>query len=234
MNESKIKVSASIICANWMHLEADLQALEKGGLDYIHYDLMDSYFCPDYSLGTQVINKIRPHTKLPSDYHLMVEEPSRIFQNFEAQDGDILSIHYEACRNLHRDLISIKRMGFKPGLVLNPATPLEYIEYVIEELDVITIMTVNPGYSGQKLVPQTLKKVTALLQWRERDQLNFDICVDGNVNEQNIPNMIVAGADMLIAGSSGLFTGDLSLDQSIQRFHEYVETGLKKKAVADG
>lgn len=222
----KIKISASIMCANWMHLEQDLRVLEKADVDYIHYDIMDGFFSPDYCLGTNIINAIRANTSIRSDYHLMVEEPSRILSNFAAEPGDILSIHYEACRNLHRDLVKVKQMGFRVGVVLNPATPINAIEYIIEEVDIVEVMTVNPGYAGQKLVSQTLKKIEALDRWRNRDGFEFDISVDGNVNEENIPKMAAAGADVFVGGSSGLFIKGQSLKESVAKFCLLIEKGL--------
>lgn len=222
----KVKISASIMCANWMAMENDLRVLEFSGIDYIHYDIMDGFFVPDYCLGTHIINVIRNNTFIKSDYHLMVEEPARIIENFTAKPGDILTIHYEACRNLHRDLVKIKQLGFKCGVALNPGTPLQAIEYVIEEIDVIKIMTVNPGYAGQKLVPQTIKKISSLVEIRKDENLSFEICVDGNVNKENIPNMVASGADILVAGSSGLFIKDQPLNESIRKFREYISEGL--------
>jgi ribulose-phosphate 3-epimerase len=227
--KDKIKISASIMCANWMFMEKDIRILEKEGIQYIHYDIMDGFFAPDYCLGTNIINVIRKNTSIPSDYHLMVEEPSRILSNFEPEPGAILSIHYEACRNLHRDLIRIKKMGFKAGVILNPATPLNAIEYVIEEVDAIGVMTVNPGYAGQKLVPQTIKKIEMLSEWRYKDNLKFEISVDGNVNAENIPRMVAAGCDILIGGSSGLFVNGNPLQESIIRMRSYIEEGLNQK-----
>lgn len=215
------------MCANWMHLEGDLRVLEEEKIDYIHYDVMDGFFCPDYCLGTQIINTVRKNTDILSDYHLMVEEPSRILNNFVPDEGSMLSIHYEACRNLHRDIMRIKQMGFKVGVVLNPGTPLNAIEYVIEEVDTVTIMTVNPGYAGQKLVPQTLKKIEKLDEWRKKDKLDLEISVDGNVSNENIPQMITAGCDILVGGSSGLFVPGLSLKESIARMRRDIEIGLK-------
>lgn len=231
MDGNEIKISASILCANWMHLEEDLRILEKEHIDYIHYDIMDGFFAPDYCLGFNIINEIRKHTNIKSDYHLMVEEPARMFGNIEPEEGAILSIHYEACKNLHRDLVKIKKMGFRSGLVLNPGTPLNSIEYVIEEVDVITVMTVNPGYKGQKLVPQTIKKIASLYDMREEDEFDFEICVDGNVNEENIPKMVSAGADILVGGSSGLFVRGKTLQESIATMHECIEKGTSSREV---
>ena len=119
----RVKISASVICANWMRLEDDLRCLEHGGIDYLHYDLMDGFFCPDYCLGSQLINIIRQNTTLASDYHLMVEEPIKMLRNFTAKNGDIFTIHYEACKNLHRDTMQIKNAGFRVGVALIPQLP---------------------------------------------------------------------------------------------------------------
>lgn len=220
-------ISASIMCANWMHLEQDIRALEAAKIDYIHYDVMDGFFVEDYCLGLSIINEIRQNTSIPSDYHLMVEEPARILKNFTPEESAILSIHYEACRNLHRDLIRIRRLGFRVGLVLNPATTLNAIEYVIEEVDTITIMTVNPGFKGQKLVPQMLKKIDDLRKLRSKFQIDFKISVDGNVNPENIPKMVAAGADILVGGSSGLFIAGQALAKSITQMRQQVQKGLQ-------
>jgi ribulose-phosphate 3-epimerase len=222
-------ISASIMCANWMHLAHDLRVLEQAGINYIHYDVMDGFFVEDYCLGTSIINEIRQNTTIPSDYHLMIEEPIRIIRNFTPNPNDIMSIHYEACRNLHRDLIRIKRLGFQVGLVLNPATTLNAIEYVIDEVDTITIMTVNPGFKGQKLVPQMMQKIESLAQLRARLNLTFKISVDGNVDSAHIPTMVAAGADILVGGSSGLFLVGQPLIQSIVQMRQCIEEGMKKR-----
>lgn len=216
------------MCANWWNLGADISSLEVLNVDYLHYDIMDGFFVEDYCLGTNIINEIRKHTTIKSDYHLMVEEPMRIIDNFnDIKQGDILTIHYEACRNLHRDLVKLRKMGFKVGLALNPATTIDQIEYVIEEVDVILIMTVNPGYKGQKLVPQTLKKIQALHNLKIKYGYQFDIEVDGNVNEEFIPTMIKYGANILVGGSSGLFIKNQSLEKSVEKLNAVIREGLE-------
>lgn len=230
MKEKKIKISASILCANWMFLERDIKILEKEGVDYIHYDIMDGFFVPDYCLGTGIINVIRKNTKIPADYHLMVEEPSRILNNFTTDDGSILSIHYEACRNLHRDLVGIKNRGFNVGLVLNPGTHLNAIEYVIEEVGFINIMTSNPGYSGQILVPQTLKKLEILHKLRDKNGLNFQICVEGNMNNENISKIVAAGGDVLVGDSAGLFVDGKPLEESVAGMRKSIDEGLRQRS----
>lgn len=218
----RVKVSASVICANWMNLKKDLQYLEHGGIDYLHYDLMDGFFCPDYCLGSQLINIIRENTAIASEYHLMVDEPIRMLKNFTSKHGDIFTIHYEACKNLHRDIIQIKNAGFKVGVALNPATPVTVLECIIKDLDVVQVMTVNPGAAGQKLVEHTIEKIGILNLWRKRDGLTFEINADGSVSWKNIPKMIAAGADILVGGSSGLFIKNVPLAESIKKFKKLI------------
>ena len=227
----QVVISASIMCANWMHLEDDLRVLEAAGVRYLHYDVMDGFFVEDYCLGTSIIDEIRANTYLTADYHLMVEEPIRILRNFTPDEGAILSIHYEACRNLHRDLIRVKRQGYHAGLVLNPATTLNAIEYVIDEVDTITIMTVNPGFKGQKLVPQMMNKISDLAQLRSKLKLDFKISVDGNVSLENIPAMVAAGADILVGGSSGLFMKGRPLAESIATMRRHIQEGLAMRKI---
>jgi ribulose-phosphate 3-epimerase len=219
----RVKISASVICANWMNLQADLKSMENEGVEYLHYDIMDGFFCPDYCLGSQLVNIIRSNTTIASEYHLMVEEPSRMLRNFIANDGDIFTIHYEACKNLHRDIMQIKNVGFRVGVALNPATPISVLECVISDLDVVQVMTVNPGYAGQPVVPQAIKKIGQLDTWRKREGMKFEINVDGNVSWENIPKMVASGADILVGGSSGLFIKNVPLASAIKKIKNYVE-----------
>ena len=225
----KPKISASIICANWMQLEKDLKALEEHGVEYIHYDVMDGVFVEDYGLGVAMINEIRRHTRLQPDYHLMVEEPHRVLRNLTPEKEAILSIHCEASRNLHRDLVTIRKLGFRVGLVLNPATTLETIEYVMGEADVVTVMTVNPGSKGQKLIPPMLKKIEALRRLRQERSLTFQISADGNMDAQNIGMMVAAGVDIIVGGSSGLFVPGRPLGESLDQMRRLIEEGLALK-----
>jgi len=218
----RVKISASVICANWMKLEDDLRCLEHGGISYLHYDVMDGFFCPDYCLGSQLINIIRENTTLASDYHLMVEEPIKMLKNFSPKNGDIFTIHYEACKNLHRDIMQIKNAGFRVGVALNPATPITALECIIKDLDIVQVMTVNPGAAGQKLVEHAMQKIGILDLWRKRDGLTFEIIADGNVSFENIPKMISAGSDILVGGSSGLFIKNVPLAESIKNLKKLI------------
>jgi ribulose-phosphate 3-epimerase len=212
---------------NWLRMKEELQNIEALGIDYLHYDVADSYFVPEFGLPFYLIRKILENTSVASDYHLMVEEPRRIFKFIPRQPGARVSIHYEACRNLHRELVGLREMGFVPGLIINPATALEHLEYVIEEVELVTLMTVNPGFPGQKLVPQTLAKIEKLRRWRERANFKFDVIVDGNVSFSNIPAMVRHGADVLVLGTSGLLIPKQQLEESWKRLQEAIVEGLR-------
>lgn len=226
---NNITLSASMMCVNWMNVQQDLRELEAVGVDYLHYDIVDGNFAPDFTMGSSIIDVIKNNTAIPSDYHLMVEEPSRLFDMFSLGIGDYFSIHQECSRNLHRDISSIKRFKGLPGVALSPGTNLEVLEYIIEDLKVVTIMTVNPGYKGQPLVPQAIKKIENLSKMISNLQLDTKISVDGNVNPKTIPDMIAAGADILVLGSSGLFRPDQSISQAMEEVHAAIDVGLERR-----
>lgn len=217
------------MCIDWLHAARQIEQLENGKVDYIHFDVVDGNFAPDFTMGSSIINTFRQHTKLPSDYHLMAEEPSRLFDAFAVNAGDVYTIHQESSHNLHRDLVSIRRMGVKVGVALSPATPLESLEYIIEDVDVVLLMMVNPGYKGQPLVPQTLRKVEKLRNFLTERSLNVQISVDGNVNPQTIPDMVQAGADKLVLGSSGLFLKDTSIPDALNRIYDAIDLGIARR-----
>ena len=210
-------------------IEKQLREIEKEEIDFLHYDVIDGNFAPDFTMGSSTIELFRSNSKLKSDYHLMVEEPSRIFDMFEAEEEAVLYIHQECCRNLHRDLIKIRQKGLKVGVALCPATPLETLEYIIEDVDVVLLMTVNPGYKGQPLVPQTIKKIANLKEIIKNMELSTKIAVDGNVNKENIPQMVAAGGDILVLGSSGLFRKDKSISDCVKDIKEAIDEGYKLK-----
>jgi ribulose-phosphate 3-epimerase len=222
-----ISLSASLMCIDWLHAEKQIREIEKEEVDFLHYDIIDGNFAPDFTMGSSTIELFRDNSKLKSDYHLMVEEPSRIFGMIEPEEGAVLYIHQECCRNLHRDLIKIRQKGLKVGVALCPATPLETLEYIIEDIDVVLLMTVNPGYKGQSLVPQTIRKIANLKKIINNMELNTKIAVDGNVNKETIPQMVSAGGDILILGSSGLFRKDKSIAVCIKEIKEAIDAGYK-------
>ena len=215
-----ITFSASIMCVDWLNLSQQLKDLEKNEIDFLHIDVIDGYFAPDFTMGSSIINLVRNNSSIKSDFHIMADEPSRLFNSFDVSKNDYYTIHQEACRNLHRDIVYIKKNMSKVGVALSPGTSTETLEYLLEEIDMVILMTVNPGYMGQQLVPQVLKKVEKVRNLKEKYGLNFKISVDGNVNLENIPNMIKSGADTLVLGSSGLFRKDRSIKQSVDLIKE--------------
>ena len=222
-----VEISASIMCIDWLHAAKQLRILEEQNIDYLHWDVIDGRFAPDFTMGSSIINKFRESSNIRSDYHLMVEEPSSIFNSFSTTHGDIFTIHQECCRNLHRNLVDIRRKGARVGVALNPGTSLEVLDYIIEDIDVILVMSVNPGFMGQELVPQTIGKIEKIKERINDLKLDIKISVDGNVNYENIPKMVSAGADILVGGSSGLFRNDL--EDSIKRLRECIQEGIENR-----
>ena len=218
-----ITLSASLMCVDWINLGKQLIDLERNEIDYIHYDIIDGNFAPDFTMGSSIVDLVQKTTSIKSDFHLMVDEPSRIFDAFNVSKDSYFTIHQEACRNLYRDLIYIKQNISKVGVALSPATSIDTLEYVIEEIDNVLLMTVSPGYMGQKLVPQVLKKIEQVKSLRDNYKLKFMITVDGNVSLENIPKMIEAGADNLVLGSSGLFRKDRTIKTSIGLIKESID-----------
>ncbi len=194
------------MCADILNLASELQKLEKNGIDYIHIDVMDGHFVPNLMLSPQLADQTRMACNLPYDYHLMVDRPENIIPTLRLHPGDIVSIHAESTVHLQRAAAMIKASGATAAVALNPSTPLEFLRDILSDIGMVLIMTVNPGFSGQKLVPQTLLKIErcrAML-----DSLGFaDISIqtDGNCSFENIPKMLKAGADNFVVGSSSLF-----------------------------
>ena len=224
-----VVLSASIMCVDWLNAGKQLVQIENNGIDYLHVDIIDGNFAPDFTMGSSIIDVFQDNSTLPSDYHLMVEEPSRLFESFSVSPNDNYTIQQESSRNLHRNLISIRNMGAKVGVALSPGTPLTSLEYIIEDIDLVLIMTVNPGYKGQPLVPQAIRKIRDLKKMIKDLELNIKISVDGNVNPNTIPDMVSAGADILVLGSSSLFRKDISIPEALVEIHTAIDQGLKNR-----
>ncbi len=205
---SQYKIAPSILAADYANFETELKRLEATGVEYIHIDVMDGHFVPNISFGADVVAAMRPHSKLVFDCHLMVSNPEHHIETFARAGADILTIHAEATAHIHGALQKIKAAGMKAGVVINPGTPLATIEHVLNLADQVLIMTVNPGFGGQAYIPEMAEKIAALAAMREAKGLNFDIEVDGGIDNKTIASAKEAGANVFVAGSY-LFKGDL-------------------------
>ena len=201
-----IKIAPSILAADFAAMGQEVASLQAAGADLVHVDVMDGRFVPNISLGQGMVQAIRRNTALPLDVHLMIEEPERYIGEFAAAGADVISIHAEATRHLHRALGLVREAGAKAGVVLNPATSPEALRYILDKVDLVLVMTVNPGFAGQKLVPATLGKITRLRRMLDENGYdNVRIEVDGNVSFENAVKMRAAGADLFVAGTSAVF-----------------------------
>ncbi len=197
-----VKIAPSILSADFSKLGEEVLAVEKGGADYIHVDVMDGHFVPNITIGPLVAAAIRPVTKLPLDVHLMIENPDQYIEAFAKAGADYITVHVEACRHLHRTIQNIKSFGVKAGVVLNPATPVESIQHIIGDIDMVLLMSVNPGFGGQKFIPEVLPKIRKVKEMAEQKGLNLEIEIDGGVNPETAKLCIEAGANVLVAGSA--------------------------------
>lgn len=203
-----IKIAPSILSANFAKLGEEIKDVENGGADYIHVDVMDGHFVPNITIGPLIVEAIRPVTKLPLDVHLMIEKPDLYIDDFVRAGADIITVHVEACNHLHRTIQLIKSKGIKAGVVLNPHTPIESIQHILEDIDMVLLMTVNPGFGGQAFIPQVLPKIKQLANIIKEKQLSIEIEVDGGVNEETAKQCVKAGATVLVAGSAIYNTTD--------------------------
>jgi len=197
-----IWIAPSILSADFSKLGEEVKEVESAGADLLHLDVMDGAFVPNITFGPLVVEAIRKVSSLTFDVHLMIESPDKYIEDFAKAGADWISVHAEATTHLHRTVWKIKDLGKKAGVALNPHTPLEVIKYLLEDLDYVVIMSVNPGFGGQKFIPWSLKKIKHLADLKKEQNLNFLIEVDGGVNKNTAPEVIKAGAEVLVAGSA--------------------------------
>ncbi|MCM3003819.1 ribulose-phosphate 3-epimerase [Priestia koreensis] len=197
-----IKIAPSILSANFANLAAEIKDVEAGGADYIHVDVMDGHFVPNLTIGPLIVEAIRPTTSLPLDVHLMMENPDQYIPTFAKAGADIITVHAEACPHLHRTIQLIKEHGVKAGVALNPATPIDQVKHILEDIDLVLLMTVNPGFGGQKFIKSVLPKIEQISQLIQIRHLSIDVEVDGGVNEETARLCVEAGANVLVAGSA--------------------------------
>lgn len=197
-----IKIAPSVLSADFSKLGEEVKEAEKAGADLIHIDVMDGHFVPNITIGPLIVESIRKVSKLTLDVHLMIEEPDKFIEDFARAGADIISIHLEVSTHLHRRISHIKEQGVKAGISLNPATPLSSLDFILSEVDMVLLMSVNPGFGGQKFIPQVMDKIKILKGIIQNKGYNIDIEVDGGVNVNNAGDITKAGADILVMGNA--------------------------------
>jgi len=202
MMDKTIKIAPSILSADFSRLGEEIKALEAGGADWVHVDVMDGRFVPNLTIGPLVVEAVRRATALPLDVHLMIVEADALIPAFIQAGADWITVHIEACPHLHRTLQGIKSLGAKAGVALNPATPLSMLEPILEDLDLLLLMSVNPGFGGQKFIEKTYSKIQLARKMVQAQSLQTKISVDGGVNQKNIARLSKAGAEVFVAGTA--------------------------------
>lgn len=218
------KISPSMMCADIAELIPTLRAFEDCGIEYLHIDIMDGHFVPNFTLGTDYCKALKKLTAIPLDIHLMIEKPEEKLSWFEFGENDIVSVHAESTAHLQKALALIREKGARSFVALNPSTPLCVLEDILDDIDGVTVMAVNPGFAGQKLIPSAIDKIRRLRTYLDgRNCGNMEIEVDGNVSFENSIKMKEAGANIFVAGTSSIFNPSLTLKDSIARFREGLE-----------
>ncbi|WP_042223812.1 ribulose-phosphate 3-epimerase [Oceanobacillus manasiensis] len=197
-----VKIAPSILSADFSKLGEEIKEVENGGADYIHVDVMDGHYVPNITIGPLVVEGIRPITSLPLDVHLMIENPDAYIPAFAKAGADIITVHQEASRHIHRSIQLIRDNGVKAGVVINPGTPVEMLYPILPEVDLVLLMSVNPGFGGQSFIPSTIQRIKQVADFREKNNLSFEIEVDGGINVTTAKQCSEAGADVLVAGSA--------------------------------
>jgi ribulose-phosphate 3-epimerase len=215
------RIAPSILSADFGRLKEEVQAVEAAGADYIHVDVMDGHFVPNITIGPVVVEAVRKITKIPLDVHLMIENPDRYIPDFVKAGADILAVHVETCPHLHRTVTLIREHSVKPVVVINPSTPISFLDQILEEVDMVLIMSVNPGFGGQKFIPRSIQKIQTLKQMITDRRLALDIEVDGGITPENVASVCMAGADVVVAGSAVFHTPDYR--KTIARFRKAME-----------
>ena len=219
------KIAPSIMCAPMFELPKYVQEMEQHNIELIHIDIMDGSFVPNYTLGTNFVKELKSKTNIPLDIHLMIDDPESKLQWFEFGENDYVSVHYEATKHLNKALGMIRARGAKAMVAINPATPVSALDSVLDDIDAVLVMTVNPGFAGQKLVQSTLKKIKNLRQYLDNaGYSHIEIEVDGNVSFENAKLMHEAGANIFVCGTSSVYAKDTPVAENIQRFRDIINS----------
>jgi len=216
-----IKIAPSILSANFASLLEDIKKIESAGADWLHIDVMDGHFVPNITIGPLILESIKGKTNLPFDVHLMIENPDRYIADFVQAGADSITVHVETCPHIHRTIQTIRSFGVKAAIALNPATSLSTIEYMLEEVDMILLMSVNPGFGGQNFIASTLKKIRELRNQIQSRNLDIEIQVDGGIKLDNAREIVEAGASVLVAGSAIFHSKDV--ENTVRLFKEITQ-----------
>ncbi len=203
-----VRISPSILSADFARLGEEIREVERAGADYIHIDVMDGHFVPNITVGPMIVKAARGITRLPLDVHLMISDPDQYIDDFAKAGAGILTVHIETLKHVHRTIQHIKDKGVMPGLALNPATPLDVLDYILDDLDMVLLMTVNPGFEGQRFIPEVIPKIKRLKEEIDRRDLDVDVEVDGGINPEVIGDVARAGANVFVAGSAIFYSKD--------------------------
>lgn len=227
MSYSRIEIAPSVLASDFARLGDEIRAVEEGGADVIHVDVMDGHFVPNISIGIPVVASLRKATRLPLDVHLMIERPEEYVEEFVRAGADRVLVHQEATPHLDRALAMIRESGAQAGAVINPSTPVAMLSDVLDKVDTVLVMSVNPGFGGQKFIPRAIEKIRQLNDWRGRYNVRFRIEVDGGVELENIGDLAQAGANTFVAGTSIFHTSDPA--EAARQLRKFATEALRQR-----